>query len=81
MPAQLLPSDITGTAVFNMQQNLFEFKPGPILWNIIIAEEINRTDARTQATSLDAMAEFQVSPDGDLYRLPRLFMVIATQTW
>lgn len=75
----LLPSDITGTSVFNMQQNHFEFKPGPVFSNILIADEINRTGPRTQAALLEAMAEFQVSADGDVYPLPRPFMVIATQ--
>lgn len=75
----LLPSDITGTSVFNMQQNHFEFKPGPVFSNILIADEINRTGPRTQAALLEAMAEFQVSADGDVYLLPRPFMVIATQ--
>jgi MoxR-like ATPase len=75
----LLPSNITGTSVFNMQQNLFEFKPGPVFSNILIADEINRTGPRTQAALLEAMAEFQVSADGELYLLPRPFMVIATQ--
>ena len=75
----LLPSDITGTSVFNMQRNVFEFKPGPVFSNILIADEINRTSPRTQAALLEAMAEFQVSADGDLFLLPRPFMVIATQ--
>ncbi len=75
----LLPSDITGTSIFNMQQNLFEFKPGPVFSNVLIADEINRTGPRTQAALLEAMAEFQVSADGDVYLLPRPFMVIATQ--
>lgn len=75
----LLPSDITGTSVFNMQQSHFEFKPGPVFSNILIADEINRTGPRTQAALLEAMAEFQVSADGEVYPLPRPFMVIATQ--
>ncbi|MDA0771140.1 MAG: MoxR family ATPase [Chloroflexi bacterium] len=75
----LLPSDITGTSIFNMQQNHFEFKPGPVFSNVLIADEINRTGPRTQAALLEAMAEFQVSADGDVYPLPRPFMVVATQ--
>lgn len=75
----LLPSDITGTSIFNMQQSHFEFKPGPVFSNILIADEINRTGPRTQAALLEAMAEFQVSADGEIYLLPRPFMVIATQ--
>ena len=75
----LLPSDITGTSVFNMQQSHFEFKPGPVFSNILLADEINRTGPRTQAALLEAMAEFQVSAYGEVYPLPRPFMVIATQ--
>jgi len=62
-----------------MQQNLFEFKPGPVFSNILIADEINRTGPRTQAALLEAMAEFQVSADGEPYLLHRPFIIIATQ--
>ena len=75
----LLPSDITGTSIFNMKESHFEFRPGPVFSNILIADEINRTGPRTQAALLEAMAEFQVSADGDIYPLPRPFLVIATQ--
>ena len=75
----LLPTDITGTPVFNMQRSEFEFKPGPVFANILVADEINRTGPRTQSALLEAMAEFQVSADGRMYPLPRPFMVIATQ--
>lgn len=75
----LLPTDITGTSIFNMQQNQFEFKPGPVFSNVLIADEINRTGPRTQSALLEAMAEFQISADGSPYLLPRPFMVIATQ--
>ena len=75
----LLPSDITGTSVFNMRDSQFEFKPGPVFSNILVADEINRTGPRTQAALLEAMAEFQVSADGVMYALPTPFMVIATQ--
>ena len=75
----LLPSDITGTSIFNMRDNQFEFRPGPVFCNILLADEINRTGPRTQSALLEAMAEFQVSADGDLHRLPTPFMVIATQ--
>ena len=75
----LLPSDITGTSIFNMQQSQFEFKPGPVFSNILVADEINRTGPRTQSALLEAMGEFQVSADGEMYPLPRPFMVIATQ--
>ncbi len=75
----LLPSDITGTSIFNMRENQFEFKPGPVFSNILVADEINRTGPRTQAALLESMAEFQVSADGEVFLLPRPFMVIATQ--
>ena len=75
----LLPTDITGTSIFNMQQNQFEFEPGPVFSNVLIADEINRTGPRTQSALLEAMAEFQISADGSPYLLPRPFMVIATQ--
>lgn len=75
----LLPSDITGTSVFNMQESHFEFKPGPVFSNVLLADEVNRTGPRTQAALLEAMAEFQVSADGEIYPLPRPFIVIATQ--
>ena len=75
----LLPSDITGTSVFNINENHFEFKPGPVFSNILVADEINRTTPRTQAALLESMAEYQVSADGEMYPLPRPFMVIATQ--
>ena len=75
----LLPSDITGTSIFNMKENQFEFKPGPVFCNVLVADEINRTGPRTQSALLEAMAEFQISADGSPYLLPRPFMVIATQ--
>ncbi|MCH8207328.1 MAG: AAA family ATPase, partial [Chloroflexi bacterium] len=75
----LLPSDITGTSVFNMHESRFEFKPGPVFSNILLADEINRTGPRTQSALLEAMAEFQVTADGEALPLPNPFMVIATQ--
>lgn len=75
----LLPSDITGTSIYDMQQSQFEFKPGPVFSNILVADEINRTGPRTQSALLEAMAESQVSADGVIYPLPRPFLVIATQ--
>lgn len=74
----LLPSDITGTSVFDMRQSRFEFRPGPVFSNILLADEINRTGPRTQSALLEAMAEQQVTADGEMYALPRPFMVIAT---
>ena len=55
-----------------MQQSQFEFKPGPVFSNVLLADEVNRTGPRTQAALLEAMAEFQVSADGEIYPLPRL---------
>ncbi len=75
----LLPSDITGTSIFNLLEARFEFRPGPIFANILLADEINRTGPRTQSALLEAMAEGQVSADGTVHALPRPFMVIATQ--
>ncbi len=75
----LLPSDITGTSIFNMRDNRFEFRVGPVFSNVLLADEINRAGPRTQSAPLEAMAEFQVSADGEPRRLPRPFMVIATQ--
>lgn len=75
----LLPSDITGVSIYNEREMSFEFKPGPIFTNILLVDEINRTTPRTQSSMLEAMGEHQVSPDGNTYKLPPLFMVIATQ--
>ncbi|MFQ6029749.1 MAG: AAA family ATPase [Dehalococcoidia bacterium] len=75
----LLPSDITGTSVFDMQQQTFQFVPGPIFANIVLADELNRAGPRTQSALLEAMAESQVSADGTVRPLPRPFLVIATQ--
>ena len=75
----LLPSDITGTSVCDMRHQTFEFIPGPIFANVVVADELNRAGPRTQSALLEAMAEGQVSADGTLRPLPRPFMVIATQ--
>ena len=75
----LLPTDITGTSIFDMRAMRFEFVPGPVFSNIVLADEINRTGPRTQSALLEAMAEYQVSVDGVVKPLPRPFMVIATQ--
>jgi len=75
----LLPADITGSNVFNAQSQEFVFCPGPIFANIVLADEINRTTPRTQSALLEAMAEGQVSADGQTYPLPQPFLVIATQ--
>ena len=75
----LLPTDITGTSIFDLSQNRFEFVPGPIFANIVLADEVNRTGPRTQSALLEAMGEQQVTVDGTSRPLPRPFMVIATQ--
>ena len=75
----LLPSDVTGVSVFNQQTREFEFKPGGIFANIVLGDEINRASPKTQSALLEAMAEGQVSADGQTYRLKRPFMVVATQ--
>ncbi len=75
----LLPSDILGVKVYNYKTMEFEFRPGPIFTNILLADEINRTPPRTQAALLEAMQERQVTVDGETKKLPEPFMVIATQ--
>jgi len=75
----LLPGDITGTSIFNPKTTEFEFRPGPIFTQILLADEINRTTPRTQAALLEAMAERRVSVDGVTYQLEPPFLVIATQ--
>jgi len=74
-----LPSDITGLSVYNMQTGRFEYSEGAIMNNIILADEINRTSPKTQASLLEAMEERQVTVDGITHPLPKPFMVIATQ--
>ena len=75
----LLPSDIVGSSIFNAQTSDFQFHPGPIFANVVLADEINRTPPRTQSALLEAMSDVQVSVDGTTHDLPRPFMVIATQ--
>jgi MoxR-like ATPase len=75
----LLPNDVTGVSVFNQQTGQFEFRPGPIFVNILLADEINRATPRTQSALLEAMQEQQVTIDGVTRMLPRPFLVIATQ--
>jgi MoxR-like ATPase len=74
-----LPSDVTGLSIYNMQTGKFEYSKGAIVNNIILADEINRTSPKTQASLLEAMEEKQVTVDGVTYPLPHPFMVIATQ--
>lgn len=75
----LLPGDVLGVSVYNSQSQRFEFKPGPIFSNIVLADEINRTTPRTQSALLEAMSEEQVSIENETRRLGRPFMVVATQ--
>ncbi|HKW72301.1 MAG TPA: MoxR family ATPase [Candidatus Dormibacteraeota bacterium] len=75
----LLPSDITGSSVFNQKDLTFEFVPGPIFANIVLADEVNRATPRTQSALLEAMGEGQVTVEGSTRRLDRPFLVVATQ--
>ncbi len=74
-----LPSDVTGMTVYNMQTGEFRYSAGVVMNDILLADEINRTSPKTQASLLEAMAEHQITVDGTTYSLPELFMVIATQ--
>ena len=75
----LLPSDITGSDIYIAEKGEFEFRKGPVFANLVLADEINRAPAKVQSALLEAMAERQVSVGGRQYRLPELFMVMATQ--
>src|SRR5688500_2659185 len=75
----LLPTDVTGVSVFNQKTLEFDFRPGPIFAQTVLADEINRATPRTQAALLEAMAERRVSADGQTYALKPPFLVIATQ--
>ena len=77
--SDLLPSDVLGVSIFNPKTNDFEFKPGPIFSNIVLADEINRTTPKTQSALLEAMNENQVTIENSTHLLPRPFMVLATQ--
>jgi MoxR-like ATPase len=74
----LLPADLLGSTIYDMQSGRFEFRPGPIFSNLLLADEINRTPPKTQAALLEAMAERQVSIDGVTHGLPEPFVVLAT---
>ncbi|MDT5338207.1 MAG: MoxR-like ATPase [Mycobacterium sp.] len=74
----LLPADLLGSTIYDMQSGRFEFRPGPIFSNLLLADEINRTPPKTQAALLEAMAERQVSIDGVTHQLPEPFVVLAT---
>jgi MoxR-like ATPase len=75
----LLPSDVTGVSIYNQKTGNFEFRPGPIMSQIVLADEINRATPKTQSALLEAMEETQITIDGVTYRLPEPFMVMATQ--
>ena len=77
--SDLLPSDVIGISIYNQRQEEFEFKPGPVFANILLADEINRTTPKTQSALLEAMNERQVTVDNSTFPLPDPFMVIATQ--
>lgn len=75
----LLPADITGFNIYDQKANLFSFQPGPVMANILLADEINRTIPRTQSSLLECMEEHQVTVDGQTHNLPKPFLVVATQ--
>lgn len=75
----LLPTDITGSSIFNQKTSEFEFRPGPVFGNIVLVDEINRATPKTQSSLLEAMEERQVTTDGESRILPEPFFVIATQ--
>ena len=77
--SDMLPSDVIGISIYNQQTEDFEFRPGPVFANIVLADEINRTTPKTQSALLEAMNEFQVTVDNHTYALPQPFMVVATQ--
>src|SRR5574337_381364 len=77
--SDMLPSDVIGISIFSQQTQRFEFRPGPIFANIVLADEINRTTPKTQSALLEAMNETQVTVDNRTYPLPQPFMVMATQ--
>lgn len=75
----LLPTDVTGVSIYNQKTNDFEFKPGPVIANIVLADEINRSSPKTQSALLEAMEEGQVTADGQTYAIPKPFFLLATQ--
>src|SRR5258705_3771753 len=77
--SDLLPSDVIGLSVYNQHSGLFEWKPGPVFANIVLADEINRTTPKTQSALLEAMAERHVTVEGETHPLPSPFIVLATQ--
>src|SRR5579864_8094672 len=77
--SDMLPSDVLGVTVWNARNEEFEFKPGPVFANFLLADEINRTTPKTQSALLEAMNEMQITIEGRSYTLERPFMVVATQ--
>jgi MoxR-like ATPase len=77
--SDLLPSDVIGLSIYNQHDSLFEWKPGPIFANVVLADEINRTTPKTQSALLEAMAERHVTVEGVTHALPQPFIVLATQ--
>src|SRR4051812_24822408 len=75
----LLPSDVTGVSIYNQKSGEFEFRPGPVVAQVVLADEINRATPKTQSALLEAMEERQITVDGVTHPLPRPFLVIATQ--
>src|SRR5512137_1738629 len=75
----MLPSDVTGVSIYNQVSTQFEFRPGPIMAQIVLSDEINRATPKTQAALLEAMEEHQITVDGVTHMLPKPFMVLATQ--
>ena len=75
----LLPSDVLGVSIYNPKEMEFEFRPGPIMGNIVLADEINRTSPKTQSALLEGMEESTVTIDGETMRIPQPFFVMATQ--
>ena len=75
----MLPSDVTGVSIYNQVSTQFEFRPGPVMAQIVLADEINRATPKTQASLLEAMEERQITVDGKTHMLPRPFLVLATQ--
>jgi MoxR-like ATPase len=77
--SDLLPSDVIGLSIYNQHSGIFEWKPGPVFANVVLADEINRTTPKTQSALLEAMAERHVTVEGTTHQLPRPFIVVATQ--
>ncbi|MCJ7694249.1 MAG: MoxR family ATPase [Anaerolineaceae bacterium] len=75
----MLPSDVTGVSIYNQNSREFEFRPGPIMAQIVLSDEINRATPKTQSALLESMEEYQITVDGTTYPLPRPFMILATQ--